>query len=234
MLARHLEPEWLDELSVSDPRALRARRDLARVNAWMLQPGIMARALRRHWRGAPPRSLIDLGSGDGTFLLSVARRLAPHWPQLAVTIVDRQDAVTAATRAAFGALSWNVNVKTADVLDFLAQPVVEADIITANLFLHHFSDDTLTRLLAAIAKRARLLVACEPRRSAFALQASRLVWAIGCGDVVRHDSVVSVRAGFNDAELTALWQARDGWQLHEYRARLFTHGFVAQRVESSA
>jgi hypothetical protein len=48
MLARHLEPEWMDELDVSDPRALRARRDLARINAWMLQPGIMAGALRRH------------------------------------------------------------------------------------------------------------------------------------------------------------------------------------------
>ena len=234
MVARVLEPEWLDELSASDPRALRARRDLARINAWMFQPGIMARALSRHRRGRPPRSLIDLGSGDGTFLLSVAQRLAPQWPHLAVTVVDRQNAVTAATRAALRALSWTLNVVSADVIDFLAQPSVEADVITTNLFLHHFSDDALARLLAAIAKRTRLFVACEPRRSSFALQGSRLVWAIGCGDVVRHDSVVSVRAGFNGAEITALWPQQPGWQLQEYGARLFTHAFVARRDEPVA
>src|SRR5262249_44322808 len=43
--ARRVEPEWLDRLPPGDARAVRSRRDLDRINRWMLQPGIMARAL---------------------------------------------------------------------------------------------------------------------------------------------------------------------------------------------
>src|SRR5260370_30188321 len=43
---RSLEPEWLDELEPEDPRALRSRRDLLRVNLWMLNCRTVGRAPR--------------------------------------------------------------------------------------------------------------------------------------------------------------------------------------------
>lgn len=43
------------------------------------------------------------------------------------------------------------------------------------------------------------------------------------------EAVVSVRAGFTDKELSALWPREGRWQLHEYRAGLFTHCFAACR-----
>jgi hypothetical protein len=87
---RRVEPELLDELPADDLRAQRSRRDLELVNSFMLQSGIMARSLLQLHGGAPPRTLIDLGGGDGTFMLSVARRLAPRWPDVAVTVLDRR------------------------------------------------------------------------------------------------------------------------------------------------
>ena len=69
-LARLVEPEWLDELPADDPRTQGSRRDLARINAVMFQAAIMARALARSC-GAPKR-IVDLGSGDGRFMLGVA------------------------------------------------------------------------------------------------------------------------------------------------------------------
>src|SRR5947208_2277513 len=81
-LPRRVEPEWLDQLAADDPRAIRARRDLRRVNAWMRNARSMASALRKH--GAHPRTILDLGSGDGQFMLRVARRLAPHWPNVTI------------------------------------------------------------------------------------------------------------------------------------------------------
>ena len=44
---RIVEPELLDTLSPADPRAIRSRRDLRRVNAWMRNPVIMADALEK-------------------------------------------------------------------------------------------------------------------------------------------------------------------------------------------
>jgi len=230
-MARRLEPELLDQLPADDPRAIRSRRDLRRVNAWMLNASRMARALIKHAPPDKPRTIVDLGSGDGQFMLQVARRLARHWPGVTVTLQDRQDIVSSATRKSFAALGWRVNTASADVFDFLAQtrssPV---DVVTANLFLHHFEDEPLARLLGQVAELARLVVACEPRRAKLVVRASRLLWVIGCNDVSVHDAVVSARAGFDGKELSALWPSRVGWDLHERTAGLFTHCFVARRV----
>src|ERR1043165_5956110 len=77
--ARQVRREWLDELPADDPRAVRSRRDLVRVNTWMMQPGIMARTLLAHCEPMAPRSILDLGSGDGRFMLRVAGLLARGW-----------------------------------------------------------------------------------------------------------------------------------------------------------
>ena len=221
--SRTLEPEILDLLAADDPRARASRRDLARINIIMRQQTIMANQLRAL---APPRRLADLGSGDGRFLLGVARRMAAHWPQVTALIVDRQDIVSAQTRADFAALGWQCASVTGDV--FAALPHLDAEIITANLFLHHLEGAALRQLLRQAAHQARGFVACEPRRSRTALLASRMVFALACNDVTRHDAVASVRAGFVGRELSQLWPA-PGWQMREGLALPFTHCFSAQR-----
>lgn len=233
-LPRRLEPEWLDELPADDPRAVRTRRDLRRINAWMLNAGMMAGTLIRHGARRPPRTIVDLGSGDGQFMLRVARRVAPRWPNVTVVLLDQQDIVSRATRDAFGALQWRVETHSADVFDFLRARSSPVDVITANLFLHHFADEQLARLLAETARLAPLVVACEPRRAKFVVRASRLLWIIGCNDVSVHDAVVSARAGFDGGELSALWPSPNEWKLEEHAAGFFTHCFVARRAAPEA
>jgi O-methyltransferase domain len=221
-MMRLLVPELLDLLPADDPAAVQSRHDLARINWMMRQPAIMARALAKC---PAPKILADLGSGDGRFLLSVARRMARRWPGVTALICDRQDIVSAPTRAAFQKLGWRCEVRQGDIFETLP----EADIITANLFLHHFDDAALARLLAAVAAKTRIFVACEPRRSRFALLGARLIWALGANHVSRHDAVASVRAGFIQRELSALWpQGR--WQLDERGAFPFSHVFSAHAL----
>jgi len=231
-LPRTVEPEWLDALPAHNPRALRSRRDLRRVNTVMLQNGLMARALLRHHR-TPPRTLLDLGSGDGTFMLGVARRLARRWPDVTVTLLDQKDIVTPQTLDGFRALGWAARPVTADLSEFFAH-AAPFDIITANLVLHHFANPPLGRLLTQAARRSNLFVACEPRRGRFALLGSRMLWAIDCNDVTRHDAATSVHAGFAGKELSALWPAHEPWTLREGAAGLFSHRFVAKRQAGRA
>jgi hypothetical protein len=222
--ARLVQAEILDALPEQDPRAQRSRRDLVRVNGWMGQARIMARLLRRY--GGRPASIMEIGCGDGRFMLRVARRVAPVWPGVQLRLVDRQRLVTPATVAGFAALGWSAEPVMADVFDAL-EDSGRVDIISANLFLHHFDAAALRTLLAAIAAKAGFVAACEPRRSRFAWLGSHLLFAIGCNDVTRHDAVTSVQAGFAGGELSALWPADTGWRLHEAGAGLFTHGFSA-------
>jgi len=138
--------------------------------------------------------------------------------------------VSQATRAGFAALGWRAEPTSADVFNFLAEGQA-ADIVTANLFLHHFADAELTRLLTQVAGATAMMVACEPRRSKLVVEASRLLWMVGCNDVSVHDAVVSARAGFNGHELCALWPRDPQWHLQEHAAGLFSHRFIARRQQ---
>ena len=229
---RSIEPEWLDELPSGDPRAIRSRRDLQRVNGWMAHVRIIERLLETHC-AAPPRSILDLGGGDGTLLLKLARRLSRRWPEVTVTVLDRQDVMEEGNGAEFRSLGWEFFRVTADALDYVGDIDSDhANVAIANLFLHHLHARQLERLFARLSEVATVFIACEPRRSALALAGSRLLWTIGCNDVSRHDAVVSVRAGFSGKELSVLWPDRRDWHLDERRAGPFTHSFVAWRARS--
>ena len=231
-LRRSVEPEILDHMPPDDARAVRARGDLKRVNAVIMQTDIMGRLLAAHWGETAPRTILDLGTGDGAFMLTVARRLKARWSGVTVTLLDRHSIVSRETQDAFAALGWRADPVASDVLAFLeALPPASVDIITTNLFLHHFTEAQLARLLELAARAAPLLVACEPRRNKFALRSSRLLWAIGLNEVILHDAIVSVRAGFGGQELSALWPRDSGFDLDEHPAWLFTHCFVARRRE---
>lgn len=228
-LLRSVEPELADHIPSNDPSALRFRLDLNRLNALAMTDRIMARMLMRHCRSVVPRELIDLGAGDGTFMLRVAQRLAPTWRDVTVTLVDQQDIVGADVRNGFAALHWKIQTVAADVYEFLQNAQSTADIVTTNGFLHHFTFERLSRLLDLVAKKANLIVASEPRRTRFAREASRLVWLLGCGNVIRRDVVTSIRAGFVGTEISASWPVRDGWVIEEREAGPFSHTFAARR-----
>jgi hypothetical protein len=227
-MKRIVEPELLDTLPPGDPRAARSRRDLRRVNAWMRNHTIMANALQSAVNGQSPKQIVELGAGDGHFLLRVAKKMAPHRPKVSVTLLDRQRNVLPATIATFTSLGWHAEAIVADVFDW---PQVSAapEIVIANLFLHHFDDAHLADLFRLIAERARWFIAIEPRRARWPRFCGRLLWAIGCNSVTRHDAAVSIRAGFLDNELSALWPAGGDWQLTEQRAGMFSHLFIAQK-----
>jgi hypothetical protein len=228
-MIRRVEPEILDELPSTDPRAIRSRRDLRRVNAWMGNTRIMARALRSAFEGRRCETLVELGAGDGTYLLRVARRLAPDWSGVTVVLLDQQALVSPQTLRGFADLGWHAEPIVADVFDWLGQSGSrKCDALLANLFLHHFPEERLVGLLASAARRAPVFAAIDPRRWAWSLLGCRLLWLLGCTAVTRHDAVVSVRAGFAGQELSRLWPADRGWRMLERPANLSSHLFVAQ------
>ena len=224
-MRRQIQPEILDELPPDDPRAIQSRRDLQKVTAFMGHAGLVTRAVRS--APAPPRVVVELGSGDGTFLLQIAQRLGPG-AQVRAVLVDRRPSLNAATLEGFAAAGWEIDIFESDVFEWLCRPRAEtADVTLANLFLHHFRDGELATLLNLAAQQTRRFVACEPRRSRTSLASASLLRLFGCNDVTMHDADVSVRGGFRDSELSALWPPDEGWQLIERRAGLFSHKFIA-------
>jgi hypothetical protein len=225
-------PELLDGLPPQDAAAQRSRRDLRRINAWMRHPSMMARVLKRQLPGRTARCLIELGAGDGHFLLSVVRRLPGRWPGSEAILVDRLDALEPQICEAFRRAGWRAHIETMDAAGWLRQNQAgAAQTIVSNLFFHQFQDEALAEMLRLASGAAELVVALEPRRAWLPRLGGGLLWAIGCGPVTRHDAGISIRAGFAAGELSALWPDRQNWRLTERPAGLFSHLFIARRKE---
>jgi hypothetical protein len=229
------QPELLDHLPPDDVRAMRSRRDLRRVNSWMGNARFMAGALNAFLPRQPHSKILEIGAGDGTFFLKAAKCL----PQKgAVFLLDRQNLITPAMHAEFRQLGWELLGVTGDVFEHLVATSRNGrtgptyDAIIANLFLHHFSDDHVSKLFKLAEQMTPLFIAVEPRRSPVALFAGRLLWAIGCNAVTRHDAMVSIRAGFCDRELSSLWPKMDGWVLEERPAGFSSHLFIARASDA--
>lgn len=231
-MRRVVEPEWLDELPVADQRAVRSRQDLKRINALMGNVSVVASLLWRRIGDGETCHLVELGAGDGTFALNLTRRLAVAVRVTEVTLVDRVAPATEHMAERFARLGCKLSLVQADVFDWLAEARPKR-VIVANLFLHHFQTEQLCKLLQLAALQSQTFVACEPRRSGLGLAGSRLLGLIGCNDVTRHDAVVSVRAGFADQEISALWPQTEEWMLEECSAGLFSHSFAARRKTSA-
>ena len=229
---RRVEPELLDHLTPDDPRAIDSRKDLERINAWMRNHKIMAEEIRRIFGDRAPKRILEIGAGDGRFLLRVCAALPEQWRGATVCLLDRQAAVSSQTVREFETLGWCCEMVQAEVQSWMRErPPGEFDLMIANLFLHHFREAELRELLQGVRRSARALIAVEPRRWGWALLFSRATGLIGCNSVTRHDAVVSVRAGFAGQELSRLWPSEAGWLLEERPANWYSHLFVARRDE---
>ncbi len=226
---RQLENEILDGLAPDDPDAIQSRSDLQRINRIMGSAGILADALMRS--RVTPKRIIELGAGDGSMMLRLANKFHSRWPDVHLTMLDRQELVSERTRDAFADLGWSAEIESLDVMDWAMQPDIDTwDICVANLFIHHFDRPQISTLFEAIHRRTSLFIACEPRRGYLPLLASRLVGVVGANGVTRKDAVLSVQAGFCGRELSPLWpHPSSEWQLDETPAGLFSHRFIAAR-----
>lgn len=240
--ARTVLPEALDDLPEDAPAAIRSRRDLQRVNRVMRARSILLGSMTRALADRPPpKRIVELGAGDGSLMLALAQRLAPRWPGVRVSLLDRQRVVDARTLAAFQRLGWQAELLQVDALRWSAgaesaddAPAQRIDLVVANLFVHHFDAPALAALLRGVAARCDAFVANEPRRGTVPLAASRLIGLLGVNAITRGDAVLSVRAGFRGRELSAAWPDASHWRLEEGLALPFSHCLVATRLPTHA
>ena len=227
---RTVEPEWLDELPPQDPRAIRSRRDLRRLNKTMKHPEIMARNLFKQLKALPNPRVVELGAGDGNFLLNVVRQAPACTGEL--LLVDQVAAFDPEINDGFNRAGWRVKTEIADVFGWLGKADANvADAIVCNLFLHHFRPPALAELLRLAARCTNVFIGLEPRRSWFSMLCGRFLWCIGCGPVTRHDAAISLRAGFTGRELSLQWPDPTEWQIEERPAGLFSHIFIARQIQ---
>lgn len=194
-MKRVLTPEILDSLQADDPGAMRSRRDLLRVNAFMGNIRWIIEHLSEH-----PSIISELGAGDGAFI----HRLSHEHPEAEVWAYDLQPKPAYIAKR----IQWVEG-------DLLKQPAAgQGGVLIANLILHHFTDEQL-KDLGAFVRGFDVLIINEPRRSRLPLRLSKLATPF-VNDITRHDMRVSIEAGFIEGEMPELLGlSADQFDIHE-------------------
>jgi len=215
MIQRDIQPELLDLLPQNDPRAVRAREEMLIVNGAMRNHHWIERMVRRH--GQKGWNMTELGAGDGALSLRLLNSgLCREEEMQAVDLVSRP-------------FNWPVAAGwfTGDVI---AAALPHSEVVIANLFLHHFTNQELHSIGSKISPTTRLIVAAEPAR----LWRNRFLGRLLCevaelNDVQIHDMQLSIRAGFRGKELGLALGLGDEWQMHVQMHPLGAYRFMAER-----
>lgn len=199
MQERSVQPEILETLPHDHPDALRSREDLFLVNGVMGNHRWIARMMRRHARS--DWKITEIGAGDGLLSLSLAEQGLCRTQDLHAFDLAPRPSLWPADAA------WTQG-------DLFIHPLPGSEVLTANLFLHHFLPDQLHLLGRRIPPETRMILAAEPARyrihtlmGRFFCSLAELNW------VTRYDMQVSIRAGFRRMELPRSLGLRDDWQI---------------------
>jgi len=215
MIRRDIQPELLDLLPQNDPRAVRAREEMCIVNGVMRNHRWIERMVRRH--GQQGWKMTELGAGDGALSLRLLNSgLCREEDVQAVDLIARPSHWPTAA-------GWHAG-------DVIAASLPHSEIVIANLFLHHFTNQELHSIGSKISPTTRLIIAAEPAR----LWIHRLLGRLLCevaelNDVQTHDMQLSIRAGFRGKELGLALGLGDEWLMQVQMHPLGAYRFIAER-----
>lgn len=215
---RLVEPELLDSLPAADPAAKRSRRDLRLINALMGNQRWIVRQLRKPPPPYPHWHQWELGAGDG----SLGARIATE-PSLRAI---RLSALDFAPRSPAWPTGWDWH--QADILATAAERP-RADLVIANLILHHFQDAELRQIGNWICD-AQVIIAVEPLRARLPHVLAFALRLLGINHVTRKDIHTSIRAGFTGSELPDLLGLDPAaWEIHLSTSLLGAYRLLARR-----
>jgi SAM-dependent methyltransferase len=201
---RVIVPELLD---FTEPeRARSSLRDLVRINRYLGGYGALKSMFAKFFSAQDRFTMLDVGAASGDMGAQV-RKL---YPRAVVASLDRRpDHLDAAAAPKLAADAFQ--------LPFAPRSF---DVVFCSLFLHHFEDADVVRLLAGfrtVARRAVLAIDLERGPLAYHFVPATQ-WLFGWDAITMHDAPASVQAAFTRDELLALAR-RAGLERAEVRRR---------------
>ena len=200
MFPRSAQKEWMDDFSIQDERIDGALKELAVINTWLGGHAASRAGVRSLLRRIPEGdgvSILDVGAGGSDF----AHAVSALRPGIRVTALDRNERACAYASRMFP----EVRTIRGSVLD-LPFENNSFDIVHASLFLHHFTDPELRRIIPRLYAVARYgIVVNDLRRSTAALAGiSILTRFFSHSAMVQNDAPLSVRRAFTRDDIDRL------------------------------
>ena len=187
-LKRSYDPEILDDFSIQDGRVDSALKELNIINSLLGGNGISYEGIKKFSTQGDTLNILDVGAGASDILLGIKRK----YKKINIFCLDKNQRSCEYLKKH----SNDIKVICGDVKDLPFN--TSFDIIHASLFLHHFNEDDLTKIIISLLKiSSKGMVINDLRRSVFAwIGIKLLTFLFSKSKEVKNDGPLSVRRGF--------------------------------------
>jgi ubiquinone/menaquinone biosynthesis C-methylase UbiE len=191
-MKKYYEPELMDDFSIRDSRIDDALKELKIINNYLGGVSTTVSALKYFTRDKLiSLKIIDVGSGSSDNLV-IAKNT---YPNLQILSVDKNISV----------LNYSKNSLEKINSDAYHLPFKNecCDIVHIALFLHHFNEDQIEKLLKEFLRICKKgIIINDLQRSLLALAGIKLLTVLFSKSIlVKNDAPVSVKRSFNKSEI---------------------------------
>ena len=191
-MKKYYEPELMDDFSIRDSRIDDALKELKIINNYLGGVSTTVSALKYFTRDKLLSiKIIDVGSGSSDNLI-IAKNT---YPNLQILSVDKNISV----------LNYSKNSLQKINSDAYHLPFKDecCDIVHIALFLHHFNEDQIEKLLNEFLRICKKgIIINDLQRSLLALAGIKLLTVLFSKSIlVKNDAPVSVKRSFNKSEI---------------------------------
>jgi hypothetical protein len=220
---RTITPEYMDSPDVGPEDLSHGLAYIRKVNQRF--GGIQAvlrhlKAWSQNWPSDRPITILDIATGSADIPLAIVKWARSQGKQVRITAVDLQANVLAHAARHIQDEPW-ITLVSADALK-LPYAKGSFDYATTSMFLHHLHDIevmTVLKSMSDIARRGMIWNDLTRDTISYSVIKATTIFA---HPIIRHDAVVSIKAGFTRKEVLAF---RDRLDLHT----LHYHGHWALR-----
>jgi len=196
-MKRSYEQEKMDDFSIQDKRIDLALIELRIINKYLGGISTTNSALNFFIHSKNEKlKILDIGSGSSDNLIA-AKNLYPH---LQIISLDKN----------LGTLSNSANTLLKINSDALYLPIKNesCDIVHVSLFLHHFNEKQIEKLLKEFLRISKIgIIINDLQRSFIALVGIKILTLLfSKSEMVKNDAPISVKRGFNRFELTSVFR----------------------------
>jgi len=200
---RSSQTELMDDFSVEGNLLRESLDSLANINKWLGGNFVTLNGLKKVLKGhekSKPLTILDMGCGNGDMLRELAKFGKKAGCNFTLIGIDaNQHTVDYAKE-----LSVNypeISYLKQDIFSEKFQHL-QYDLVLATLFLHHFSEDDIVKLLAPILKKASLgIVVNDLNRNKIAYYLFSFLCLFIKNKMTKEDGLISVLRAFKKADL---------------------------------